>query len=292
MPCYSPIKGFRGVDGSLVMARHKSTGIPMHVPCRQCIGCRIERSRQWGVRMMHEASLHRDNCFVTLTYADHSLPVSGSLNVVDVQKFFKRFRKEIAPTKIRYFHCGEYGGETGRPHYHLALFGYDFPDKVLVAERSGYPVWRSDLLERLWSMGNCEIGSLTFDSAVYIAKYITKRVTGRLAESHYSRVDPDTGEVFQIAPEYATMSRRPGIGAGWLKKYKGDVYPSDEVIVNGHSCKPPAFYDRMLPEAELEAIKARRRDRRDSENQTDERLAVREIVKRSELSTFTKERSL
>jgi hypothetical protein len=108
-------------------------------------------------------------------------------------------------------------------------------------------------------------------------------------------VNYETGEVFEVTPEYATMSRRPGIGAGWYEKYKGDVYPSDEVIVNGHSCKPPAFYDRMLERedaAGFEEIRAARRSRRDSENQTDARLRDREIVKRSELSTFATERGL
>ena len=291
MACYRPIKGFRGVDGSLVMARHKSTGIPMQVPCRQCIGCRLEYSRQWAVRIMHEAQMHRDNAFLTLTYADHTLPDSGSLDVLDVQKFFKRFRKAIAPTKIRYYCVGEYGDQTRRPHYHICLFGYGFPDKVLKTIRGEHRVYNSAFLESVWPLGMSEIGSLTFESAAYCARYVTKKVTGKRAKDHYTRVDPETGEIYDIAPEFATMSRRPGIGHGWLEKYGKDVYPSDEVITRGKSGKPPRYYDRVFSEEnpeEFEKIRERRVRRRDRENQTDERLAVREVVTKARSELFQK----
>ena len=148
----------------------------------------------------------------------------------------KRLRK--TGVEARYFHCGEYGDQTGRPHYHACLFGHAFPDREKWAVRKGNPVWRSDELERLWPYGNSEIGSLTFESAAYVARYVTKKVTGRDADSHYERLDPSTGELVQIEPEFATMSRRPGIGSGWFEKFGTDVFPSDEVVVNGHPSKP------------------------------------------------------
>lgn len=279
MPCFSPLQGFRGVNGGLTFARHLSTGLPMQTTCGRCIGCRLERSRQWAVRCMHEASLYEDNCFITLTYSDDYLPAFGSLEVRAFQLFMKRLRRRV-DRKVRFYHCGEYGDELGRPHYHALLFGMDFADKYPWAERSGNVAWRSADLESLWKFGQSEIGSVTFESAAYVARYITKKITGKAAEDHYRRVDVLTGEISQIQPEYSTMSRRPGIGRGWIEKFVSDVYPSDEVISRGRPAKPPRYYDSYFgtqdPDGLLEVQKERTR-RRDRENETPERLSVREV---------------
>lgn len=118
--------------------------------------------------------------------------------------------------------------------------------------------WVSPELEHFWPYGISKIGSLNFESAAYIARYVTKKITGQKALEHYSRVDPYTGEIYQVEPEFATMSRRPGIGAGWFEQYSAEVYPHDEVIVRGRACKPPRYYDGKLPEDELSAVKSRR----------------------------------
>ena len=54
------------------------------------------------------------------------------------------------------------------------------------------------------------------------------------------------------------MSRRPGVGAGWIKRFKSDVFPSDEVIVSGRPLRPPRFYESVLSDEELSDVKARR----------------------------------
>jgi len=59
------------------------------LPCGQCIGCRLERSRQWAMRCIHEAQLHQNNCFITLTYDDEHLPKDLSLDHRDFQLFFR-----------------------------------------------------------------------------------------------------------------------------------------------------------------------------------------------------------
>ncbi len=277
MPCFTPLRGFRDPSGGFVFARHKSIGLVMSVPCGRCIGCRLERSRQWAVRCMHEASLHEDNCFVTLTYANEHLPVNGSLEVSHFQKFMKRLRRRYDSTRIRFFHCGEYGEGLGRPHYHALLFGFDFPDKAPWTDRNDSPVWRSSSLESLWPMGISEIGSVSFESAAYVARYITKKITGEAAKAHYR------GK----APEYATMSRRPGIGRGWITKFQEDVYPSDEVIVRGRATKPPRYYDSYFesvnPDA-AEAVRLQRRRDRSREDETPDRLRVREVCAEARVS--------
>ena len=287
MPCFHPLEGFRDPSGGFVFARHKSTGLVMRVPCGRCIGCKLERSRQWAVRCMHEASLYRDNAFITLTYDDEHVPRFGSLLMDDWQKFFKRLRRRVG--KVRFFGCGEYGEQFGRPHYHACLFGVDFPDRFLWTTRGGHDVFRSALLESVWRLGQSEIGSLTFDSAAYVARYCVKKITGKAAVAHYQCVDPETGEMGSRLPEFATMSRRPGIGAAWFDLYSDDVYPSDEVIVNGVAAKPPRFYDRLLessaPEVAREVVMERRRSR-NREDETPARLAVREVCAEASLSLY------
>jgi hypothetical protein len=248
--------------------------MPVDVPCGRCIGCRLERSRQWAVRCVHEASLHEDNCFITLTYDDAHLPPGGSLVKRDFVLFMKRFRKMYG-SGIRFFHCGEYGTLLDRPHHHACIFGFDFPDKVFWSSRANVPLFRSLSLETLWPFGFSTVGAVTFESAAYVARYVLKKITGDDAADHYGGLEP----------EYVTMSRRPGIARGWFDKYKDDVYPADRVVVREKFiCKPPRYYDNIYdtldPDSFL-AVKARRKCRaRDSPDNAPDRLAVREEVKK------------
>ena len=52
---------------------------------------------------MDEASLHRDNAFITLTFDSKNLRFNRSLDVSIFQRFMKRLRKEVAPLRIRFF---------------------------------------------------------------------------------------------------------------------------------------------------------------------------------------------
>lgn len=252
MTCYHPLKAYRSktltVNGKrqLTWNPREGNGDVTEISCGQCSGCRLKRAAEWAVRITHEASLYERNCFITLTYAPEHLPSPPSLNVRDFQLFLKKLRKEYGP-KIRFFHCGEYGDQLGRPHYHACLLNFDFPDKYHFRNNDrGDQVYRSPSLERIWGKGHCEIGSLTFESAGYTARYVQKKVTGKLAADHYLRVNTDTGEIYQLKPEYTTMSRRPGIGQPWLNKFKTDVYPHDLVVIRGgKKIPPPRYYNNL-----------------------------------------------
>lgn len=137
-------------------------------------------------------------------------------------------------------------------------------------------------------MGFCTVGTVTFESAAYCARYMMKKVKGKDAEEHYTRIDPDTGEIFQVLPEYATMSRRPGIGKGWFDKYKDETYKHDSVIIDGKEVRPPKFYDSQLEAEHLEHIKFRRiaRAKKHADDQTIARLRVREEVKEAQISNL------
>ena len=204
--------------------------------------------------------MHEKNCFITLTFDQANLESRTnplSLDVTEYQRFMKRLRKRYG-NNIRFFHCGEYGDKNKRPHYHAIIFGMDFEDKVLWSNRDGNKLYTSVQLQQLWPYGFSTIGDVTFQSAAYVARYIMKKHKGEGAEDHYTRWCPETGEGTVVAPEYCTMSRKPGIGYEWLKKYKADVYPHDYVVINEHKVKPPRYYDSLLSEEELAEVKARR----------------------------------
>jgi len=284
MPCFYPIKGFRSADGSGKITQNRSqafSDLPITIGCGQCRGCRLEHSREWAVRLMHEAQMHPANSFITLTYSNQNLPTGGSLNLEDFRNFMKRLRRARAPKKIRFYQVGEYGDENLRPHHHALLFNEDFRGdrKPHGESKRGDPKWISETLEDLWGNGRTEIGTVTSQSAGYCARYVMKKITGPKADEHYT--DKTTGLIRKA--EYSTMSRRPGIGAKWIEKYFSDVYPSDEVIHQGHALNPPSFYDEYCKKRDpdlMAQLKSQRKAngvKHDDDN-TWERLEVREKV--------------
>jgi len=249
----------------------------------------MARAADWQTRIAHEAQLHQANCFVTLTFSEDHVPVDHSVRVRDVQLFMKRLRKALGHGRVRYFACGEYGEKNFRPHYHLILFGYEPPDLVPWRRTgSGFVVSRSAFLERVWPYGHVEVGTVTTQSAGYVARYVVKKRTGQAAEAAYQRADPLTGEVWQVQPEFICMSSKPGIGRDWYAQYAGDAFPSDFVVLDGVKRPVPRYYLKQLRAAEAEAGQvlgnksqkviagrnARARDQ--AADRTDERLAVRE----------------
>ncbi len=279
MPCYHPLSAWRSEQGEISFVDRG--GDRLDLPCGRCIGCRLERSRQWATRIMFEAQFHPSNSFITLTYDEAHMPFPPSLHYPDFQKFMKRLRKDT-PQPLRFFMCGEYGAEHARPHYHACIFGTDFPDRV-VWERSstGHDIYRSPQLEKLWPFGYSSVADLSFESAAYVARYVLKKITGDAAEQHYRFIDAETGEVYQRVPEFARMSLKPGIGGPFFDKFKEDVYPHDYVVVNGHKCRPPRYFDKLFKRfdrAEYDLLKSDRSCNPASVHNSSSRLAVRETV--------------
>lgn len=261
MTCYNPLVAYRS-EGRIVFNSPFPLAKGFNIKCGQCIGCRLDYSRQWAVRCVHEAQMHEKNCFITLTFNPEALEARKrpwSLDVRDFQLFMKRLRKKHGK-RIRFFHCGEYGDKNQRPHYHALLFGFDFSDKQLWSTREGVKLYISQSLKELWPYGFSTIGEVTFQSAAYCSRYIMKKIKGEAAEKHYEIMHEETGEVEQRNPEYCTMSRKPGIGRDWFDKYKTDVFPHDYVVMNGKKIKPPRYYDSLLSEEELELVKKARQD--------------------------------
>ncbi len=260
MPCYSPLKGYRDpISKGLVFYK---TSTKMEVACGQCLGCRLDRTLMWAMRITHEASMYESNCFLTLTYRDksdctqqqldsgHYVPDDYSLNKKHFQNFIKRLRKHF-PQKIKYFHCGEYGDENLRPHYHACIFNADFGDQEIYDNTEGRGLYSSPLLEKLWPYGFSTIGELNFETASYTAGYILKKINGKAADDAYLRSDP-YGVCFWVLAPYITMSlgrtAPGGIGANFYQKYSTDFFPSDESPVPGKGIikKVPRYYADIL----------------------------------------------
>lgn len=300
MPCAYPNTAYQLADGTVVfqeLRRHGTAVRTLQLPCGQCAQCRLKRSREWATRCMHEASLYDSNCFITLTYADEYCPSDMSLRYRDFQLFMKRLRRRFSMSTLRFYMCGEYGENFGRPHYHALLFNFDFLDKLYFKHTGAGNLYTSKTASELWTLGHSLIGAVTFESAAYVARYCMAKVTGDLAEGWYTEVNAETGEISQRVPEFNQMSRGKlgGIGAPWLRKYVRDVYPNDGVYFRGgKNLPPPRYYDKIFARTddndELGFIQYKRylRAQESYPDNTDERLAVKEQVAIARLSRFSR----
>lgn len=235
------------------------------LPCGKCISCRLEYSRQWAVRATHEASIHSDNCFITLTY-DQKFITNYRLNYTHFQNFMQSLRdyvrsdcksKNIPFSEIGFMVCGEYGEQNKRPHWHACIFGWkpsdaeykyssDLGDKIYTSELLGpkNKTQVEDDKNRLWNYGIAEFGSVTFKSAGYIARYSTKKLT------HGNDNDHDYNPIFKTSRKYA-------IGKRWLQKYWSDVFNHGKIILRKPDgsvikCGVPRYYEKWLRENHLD----------------------------------------
>lgn len=226
-----------------IVIKNKKTGERMRVACGKCVECSMLKAEEWAYRITYESSLYEHNCMLTLTYENSVLPKGGTLVLKHLQDFMKRLRKRVG--KVRFFACGEYGESpngTHRPHYHIILFGYDFPNRYFwKSSKKGMPIYRSDLLEDLWLYGFSTISEVEFDTCKYCALYLQKQPTD-------GRKKP-----FQV------MSRRPGIGADAVKPKWLD---SDKMYLRGRWKKLPRYFLDVLSRLgyadQVEIIKEKR----------------------------------
>lgn len=273
------------------------------LPCGRCIGCKLDRTRSWAVRITHEAQLYDSNRFATLTYSDEGLPASRSLEYRDFQLFMKRLRREFRGVSsgpegnfpLRFFCAGEYGTRRLRPHYHAILFNLKLPDEARLMNGS----MRSEILEQLWRKGTVQLDDVTPRSAAYVAGYSVKKVYGPRADAYYEDVvHLETGEVTRRRPEFVAMSLKPGIGAGWYEKYGKDLFPHDFAVQEGRRYKVPRYYwDKFKESAdagvveELEFRRLQRAQERRSDS-TPERRAVREVHAKAKQEFYSQREDL
>lgn len=299
--CCRPLEAYKPDAGGSLVFYERAGYSPLSIRCGQCIGCRLDRSCQWAVRCMHEAQMHNECMFITLTYNDKNLPLDSGLHYEDFQLFMKSLRDRYAHyddygnywrLPIRFFMCGEYGDLRQRPHFHACIFGLRFDDlRMYKRLSSGSNLYTSDILSEIWGKGFTSVGDVTFESAAYIARYVVKKVFGDVANEHsaYKYVD-DYGEVHFREAEFAHMSLKPGIGYRWFQKFYPEVFPRDEVIVNGRKATVPKYYKKLLDKNDfgfdIDAIDFERFKRSlcVGEDGTPARLKVRETVAKALLA--------
>jgi hypothetical protein len=264
MQCTRPIGAVQFKDGSILFdargEKHEATlshalerahrageyAHRLQLRCRLCAACRYTHATMWAVRLEHELQAHDRSSFITLTYSDEHIPPGGTLDHRHVQLFLKRLRKSIAPTKIRYFVAGEYGTETHRPHYHLIIYGYDFPDKKAWSTgKKGNLNYISDQLEKCWGLGYCTVGTVSAASIAYVARYNLKKLTDDKAMNKNpalrEMIDLQTGQIHMRRPEYVRMSLKPGLGYNWFES-NWDELRKGFVTLNGTKRPIPNYY--------------------------------------------------
>lgn len=156
----------------------------------------------------------------------------------------KKLRKtQNAPIGV--FVTGEYGEKTKRPHWHAIIFGWIPSDatKTRTTER-GDSVFNSKTLDKLWGQGRTELGSVTFESAGYCARYAAKKLCHGQDQNH----------------EYHPISRKSSkhaIGKKWLQRYWPDVFNHGKIILkDGTESSIPRYYEKWLKEHQPEAWEA------------------------------------
>lgn len=281
----------------------------MLVPCGKCAGCRIDKSREWANRCMLELQYHDSAYFVTLTYNDQHVPKSAygssdtgeaipalSLCKKDFQLFMKRLRERCKDDKIRFFGCGEYGGQTFRPHYHVILFGLHLDDLVPFSGTDrGYMYYLSDTIQKAWSvydpdtqsfdpMGHVLVGNVTWETCAYTARYVMKKLDGPAGQLYTD---------FNVEKPFSLMSRKPGIARQYYDDHP-DVYDYEFINVStatgGMKFRPPKYFDRLFdvdfPDQSIEnkALRQRLADERQKAELSKTGLSLKEYLAVKELN--------
>lgn len=245
MRCFNPrTVGFKA-DGKTISWSQKEYSkeyATFQLPCGKCLGCRLEYARQWAVRCVHEAQMHEQNCFITLTYDEDHVP--EKLQYRDFQLFAKKLRKHIDKNRqnklddeirIGYFVTGEYGDKTKRPHWHAIIFNWRPHDGRLQRTNArGDKAFTSELLSTLWAKGITEFGDVTFESAGYCARYAAKKlIHGHDADNNFQPI--------------SKKSSKHAIGKKFVEKYHESIFNLGIInLPNGSQCSIPRYYEKWL----------------------------------------------
>lgn len=261
------------------------------VPCGQCETCRIEKANDWATRITNESEIwNNKGLFLNISYNNKHLPWTkdkklSTLKRKDLQDFKKRLRKyaynHCLPIKewinpytkkkerpIRTFECGEYGyGGTrasigGNPHYHMIILNWVIDDLIFdkISKKSGFPIYKSKTLNKIWGKGHIEIGYVTYESASYVARYTMKKNgLAKIKREYYDAevMDEKTGE-FKMKRKFRNVkgiqesefiSMSQGIGREWFVNNIESIKKNDCIIIKSNKGalmkKVPRYYRKI-----------------------------------------------
>lgn len=191
------------------------------VPCGKCIVCRENRIKDWYVRMVSELTYCDYAYTATLTYDDDHLPPGEELLIIDVQKFFKRLRRNLQNWKLKYYYAGEYGEKGGRPHYHAVIYFYKAND-------SKEDVFIKETIDKCWDRGNVYLDLVSKQSVRYVLDYLQK--------DYYRWKEKKKVEPFQ------RMSN--GIGLRYMLENESRISDVAYIKVGSTKFRVPKYYRR------------------------------------------------
>lgn len=231
MQCLNPFTASLSKTGSITFSTKDAIPglLPFQLDCRKCIPCRLNQAREKAIRAVHEAKMHENSIFLTLTYNDESLP-GPRLVYEDWQKFIRKLRK-TTDNKLPCMVTGEYGEKSKRPHWHALIFNYRPSDCTYKYTTDlGHKVETSEFLTNLWAKGIIEFGDITLESAGYVCRYAAKKLVHGKDQDH------------DYHPIHKTSSRY-GIGRSWIEKYWEHTFNHGFVVLqNGQTHKIPRYY--------------------------------------------------
>lgn len=213
------------------------------------------------VRLMIEHKHSTNSFFITLTYDEKWLNYEyidsshvACLRKRDLQLFLKRLRAAIAPDKIRFYACGEYGLKSLRPHYHLIVFNWPKCQDIY------------EMVRTRWPKGFVSVKAVKPSHFRYVAKYC----------SSYSEL-PDIYRSKKMRP-FATMSLRPAIGSQYLTDQMVSYHRESLSILYrnaGNMFALPKYYKDKIFDDDMKAVIRERVDlHREKVRQDGERKMV------------------
>lgn len=274
--------------------------------CGKCDTCRYERAQEWAIKLINEAKYHKKGCFITLTFDNKILLDKESKAykygarvgfAYDINKskdyftkFIKRLRKAYTGTPISYYHIGEYGEKTHRPHHHAIIYGINFTENgmnrpEMRVSKSGKVQYYSQLLEDLWACGMTSIQDLNPRNIMYISQYCLKKYKSKEMEKKYKSV--------------MTFSNRCKISVKWVRRNFKEIVKGYLTDSDGKKYRVPKSYLNNLSKDSDPRMKEAARKHEEkiqekiSEKTDDERLTNqkrREEARRQRAKQFNKYR--
>ncbi len=229
------------------------------VKCGKCDTCKKEKSQDWAIKLINESKYHKKACFITLTFDNKILLDKKSkaykygaspsfvYNIDNSKEYFKKFikrlRKHYKDKRITFYHVGEYGEKTHRPHHHAILYGINFEEDRKEAEisKSGKPQFSSDILTNLWAAGRCRLQDINSNNIIYIAQYSLKKFKNNELNKRYKTV--------------MSFSNRSKISVKWVRRNYKEIKKGYLTDSDGKKFRIPESYKLNLKKSEEEHLK-------------------------------------